>query len=179
MTARGEEMKKFDYLNLFAQKRGTVLLGSDFAREIPFSDLKDAFGIGNFTARCFKGLTLKEAKGVLRSVTDLHPKKVIIMLGEEDMKLGRGIEGILKDYGELIDEIKAKGAKVVAASVCDTGESVRALNLGIERTAREKGAIYADVTSAAESETPLTEAFMKLRLFIGNSFCDAMTLRFA
>lgn len=172
------EIKEFRVLNRVARSGGAVLFGSSFARSIPVGELRQAFDIGcRVYNRSLTDLSVFDAEELLDDcVLGLFPDKVLLQLGETDIKRGsREVPEIIEAYERIIARLKAadKRLAVVVISVC---ADCRDFNGELELMARRAGCRYADITPAFYSGSPQVNAFGMLRLFIPDrlTFCDAM-----
>ncbi|MCM1577418.1 MAG: hypothetical protein NC078_01295 [Ruminococcus sp.] len=175
MNAYEKEERNYHRLNSVARPNGVVLFGSNFAKDIPVCELKQAFGLEcNVYNRSYSDLSLYDAPALLNEcLTELSPKKILIDLGETDLENGEDIPEIVAAYEHLIENIRiySKRCKIVIISVCADNCGSRACTAGELNTALEKMAdrlkcSFADISPAAKSEQPTVKAFSMLRFFM-------------
>lgn len=96
------------------------------------------------------------------SLYDLEPSEVVLMIGINDINLGRSKDEILKNYKTILDGIKSNlpKAKVFTMSILplndllagavnveQTNEKVGEINIQIEKLASERSMVYLDLNS--------------------------------
>lgn len=136
---------------------------------MPVCELKQAFGVDcDLYNRSLPELTVSEASVVIDDcVSGLLPGKALINLGETDLEYGCPIPNIICEYEKLIEKIRrsSKRCKLVIVSVCEDGKG-ELLNRELEKMADRMKCQYADISPAAEAETPEVKAFGLLKFFI-------------
>ena len=83
-----EKLRIFRIYNDIALKREIVIYGSTYTANFPFYELAQKYRFSNAVYnRSIPGLTLAEAEeGLGDSVLSLHPSRVILSLGEQDLQ---------------------------------------------------------------------------------------------
>ena len=177
------ECRHYDRLNEIVKYNGAVLFGSTFAAHIPVSELRQSFGLEcNIYNRSIPELSVFDAASVLADcVFNLHPDKVLIQLGETDLKLGESsVDDIITEYENIITQIRKsmKGTQIVIISVCEEKNELPSceFNKKLEKLAARKNCRFADISAAEGSDIPDVKAFSLLQYFLWDRISDGNVL---
>lgn len=165
------DLHEYAALNKVAPAGGVVIFGSSFAKDIPAGELQQTFGFDRkIYNRSLYELSVFDAAALAEScIGELAPSKILIALGETDLRAGvHTIPEIVDEYSRLITELRRRySCPIVVVSVCGDGDlHPEELNRKLEAMAHENSALYADITSAASAEAPEIDAFCSLRCFM-------------
>lgn len=149
--------------------KGQIVFLSDSLTESFVADLSRRYsdGIAGNLSPLFQklkivnqGISSDTTRGILnriKDVTDLEPDKVFIMAGINDMSMGRSVATIVKNYKEIIVNIKEKSpqTEIFIESVLPVNEertpiknkNIIALNQKLRLLATQYDAIYIDLYS--------------------------------
>lgn len=177
----GRDLREYAALNKVAPAGGVVIFGSSFAKDIPTGELQQTFGFDRkIYNRSLYELSVFDAAALVEScIGELAPSKILIVLGETDLRAGvHTIPEIVEAYSRLIADLRRRySCKIVVVSVCgDSDLHPEELNRKLEDMAHANSALYADITAAASAESPEIDAFCSLRCFMLDrvGFFDAM-----
>lgn len=151
---------------------GVVMLGDSITDMGEWSELLPGIDVVN------RGLPGDGVDGMLarvQTVTKVHPDRVLVMAGINDLSRSRTPAEILVDYKQLVLALQAAGAKVTIQSTLyvahDRGwlgiqryrnyrrnSSVAELNEGLRRLAVETGADYLDLNAVLAPSGEMPEA---------------------
>ena len=155
IKASKEENMNFKELNGLAKKNQVVLLGGTLDKEIPVTELGQAFSF-NFELynRSAEALSIKEAKNYFsENVFDLKPEGLILHVGENDVAAFQNdSEAFDKNYLELINAVKAcnKKCRVALISINNPkgDKIVAAMNAHIKAIASSEKCVYVNLDNA-------------------------------
>ena len=120
IKASKEDNMNFKELNGLAKKNQVILLGGSLDKEIPVTELGQAFSF-NFELynRSAQALSIKEAKDYFEeNVSALKPEGIILHLGDNDISAFQNDSNAFdKNYLDLINAIKACNKKCRIALV--------------------------------------------------------------
>jgi hypothetical protein len=122
IKASKEENMNFKELNELAKKNQVILLGGSLDKEIPVTELGQAFSF-NFELynRSAQALSIKEAKEYfIENVSTLKPEGIIVHLGDNDISAFQNDSNTFnKNYLDLISTIKtcSKKCRIALVSV--------------------------------------------------------------
>lgn len=177
-----EEQTRYEALNQISRIGGIVLFGSTFANSIPVHELSDYFELDMpIYNRSVAHLTLERAKDYLKPcLFDLHPDKVFIQLGEDD--LNASVSSSIDQYEWLLYQIHAElpDCRIYVLSVCSKKQNVKQFNQALQRLAIEVGCRFIDISDSEQHQRPTFRAFRILQPFFRDrsiSFADAFSLR--
>lgn len=179
------EAENFCQLNKVAKANGIVLFGSSFAKNIPVYELKQAFNIEcDIYNRSLADISIFNAEDLIDDcVIKLSPQKVLLQLGETDLKQGyHTIPEIIKEYEKIISKLKStdRHVNIVIVSICENDPNIcpNKLNKELELMAHRTKCQYADISSAFSNDSPYIKAFNLLKFFMMDkiTFSNAMTL---
>lgn len=150
-----EDNMNFKELNGLSKKNQVVLLGGTMDKEIPVTELAQAFSF-NFELynRSATALSVKEAKAYFEeNVSDLKPEGVILHLGDNDISaFQNNAEAFDKNYLSLLAAIKAANKKCRVALVNvnnpKNDKIVAALNSHIKALAASEKCVYVNLENA-------------------------------
>ncbi len=122
IKASKEDNMNFKELNGLAKKNQVILLGGSLDKEIPVTELGQAFSF-NFELynRSAQALSIKEAKEYfIENVSTLKPEGIIVHLGDNDISAFQNDSNTFnKNYLDLISTIKtcSKKCRIALVSV--------------------------------------------------------------
>ena len=120
IKASKEENMNFKELNELAKKNQVILLGGTLDKEIPVTELGQAFSF-NFELynRSAENLSIKEAKNYFEeNVSSLKPEGIILHIGDNDISsFQNDSKAFDKNYLDLINAVKASNKKCRIAIV--------------------------------------------------------------
>lgn len=120
-----EANMNYQELNKMAKKNGVILLGGALDKEIPVTELAEAFGFNfNIYNRSEKRISVKMAKDFFdTNVKSLEPEGMILHIGENDVSLFQSNPTEFdKYYLELISSIKLVNKKCRIALISVNNE---------------------------------------------------------
>lgn len=150
-----EDNMNFKELNELSKKNQVVLLGGTLDKEIPVTELAQAFSF-NFELynRSADALSVKEAKSYFEDyVSGLKPEGIILHLGDNDISaFQNNAEAFDKNYLALIAAIKADNKKrriaLVSVNNPKNDKVVAALNARIKALAASEKCVYVNLENA-------------------------------
>lgn len=150
-----EDNMNFKELNELSKKNQVVLLGGTLDKEIPVTELAQAFSF-NFELynRSADALSVKEAKAYFEDyVSGLKPEGIILHLGDNDISaFQNNAEAFDKNYLALIAAIKADNKKrriaLVSVNNPKNDKVVAALNARIKALAASEKCVYVNLENA-------------------------------
>lgn len=143
--------KDFDFtiLNKVAKKHGIVLFGSTTAARIPINELVQDYDISQkIYNRSISGLHLTDAEKYLDTcVYNLEPDKIILNLGEEDLKASCEINKLAEQYRWLLYTIHTvlPDASLILTSVTPQDEKAEKFNQALKTLSLEFGCNYLEI----------------------------------
>ncbi len=147
---------QYSFLNRIARKGGIVLWGSTTLAELPVNELLKNYDVSRYIYnRSISGLKLSEAEDYLDvCVFGLDPEKVIISLGEEDLKNGTEVSQLIEQYRWLLYSIHLRLPKctLVITSARGKGGLHDSLNASLKKLAGEFGCTFCDVSDEPSDE---------------------------
>lgn len=151
-----KEKKQYTFLNKMARANGIVLWGSTSLAEQPINELLQGLCIADsIYNRSMAGLRLKEAEQVLNQcVLDLAPARVILNLGEEDVKISDDITQMIEQYRWILYKIHVELPKcqLVVTTVWGAGEICDRFNEELKKLAKEFGCTFYRIPSVSTGE---------------------------
>lgn len=150
--------KNFDFtiLNKIAKKHGIVLFGSTSTADIPINELVQDYEISqNIYNRSISGLKLADAEKYLNTcVYNLEPDKIILNLGEEDLKTSDEINKLIEQYRWLLYTIHTvlPDASLILTSVTAQTDRTDSFNRALKTLAAECGCNYLEIPTGIASE---------------------------
>ncbi len=150
-----EDNMNFKELNGLSKKNQVVLLGGTMDKEIPVTELAQAFSF-NFELynRSATALCVKEAKAYFEeNVSGLKPEGIILHLGDNDVSaFQNSADAFDKNYLALLAAIKAANKKcrvaLVNVSNPKNDKVVAALNSHIKAIAASEKCVYVNLENA-------------------------------
>lgn len=145
--------REFDFtiLNKVAKKHGIVLFGSTSAANVPINELVQDYDISqHIYNRSIEGLSLSNAEKYLDTcVYSLEPDKIILNLGEEDLKENCDIDKLAEQYRWLLYTIHTvlPDASLILTSVTAPGERAESFNHILKTLSEECGCSYFEIPS--------------------------------
>lgn len=178
MSNYTETLNNYKVLNEAATSRAVVFFGTDWLCDIPVAELTRDSGIDAAVYnRSLKGLTLKDSQQVVDTcVNDLHPDKVFINIGENDICCNDFDPAEFSEKFEwLLYTINAKcRCNIYILSVInDKGGLVNEI---LKKIAEKYGCEYIDIQAC---RTSFLKFFSKVRFFLRRNpitFYEAMNL---
>ena len=139
----------FSILNNVAKKHGIVLFGSTAAANIPINELMQDYDISQpVYNRSISGLKLMNAEDYLEScIYHLKPSKIILNLGEEDLKICDDIEKLIEQYRWLLYKIHTKlpNSNLILTSVATDAPHFEEFNKALKKLSDECGCEYINI----------------------------------
>lgn len=162
--------KQYAFLNKMAKGNGIVLLGSTSLEEQPVNELLQRFDVQkNIYNRSVSGLTIAGAEGCLEQcVYELSPSKLIVNLGEEDVKYSDDVEQMIEQYRWLLYKIHVAlpNCQLILTTVYGEGVVCDSFNDELEKLAAEVGCIFYRIPQVPEEEyCPAFLGAIKLSLY--------------
>lgn len=146
----------FTLLNKIAKAHGIVLFGSTSAAQIPINELVQDYDISQkIYNRSIEGLTIENAGKYLDScIYNLNPDKIVLNLGEEDLKSNCDIKQLMEQYLWILYTIHTvlPHATLVLTSVCGEDEQTAFFNESLKKLAGEFGCEYFEIPSLQASD---------------------------
>ena len=150
-----EDNMNFKELNALAKKNQVVLLGGSMDKEIPVTELGQAFSF-NFDLynRSTENLSVKEAKNFFESnVAALKPEGIILHFGDNDISsFQNDSKAFDKNYLDLIKAVKAvnKKCRIAMVSVNNpkADKVISNLNSHIKALAASEKCIFVNLDNA-------------------------------
>ncbi|MCW8830321.1 MAG: GDSL-type esterase/lipase family protein [Gammaproteobacteria bacterium] len=144
----------------------SVFIGDSITDNAEWEDLFPSIKIAN------RGIGGDRTDGVLKrldSIYSTHARKAFIMIGINDLKSGREINDILKNYKEITSSLANHGIHTYIQSTLFTGNKdsnlnkrVNLLNIKLNKLSINNDTItYIDLNSALASNYYLDEAFSR------------------
>jgi lysophospholipase L1-like esterase len=152
------------------QHASVVMLGDSLTYAGEWSELLPGVDVVN---RGLAGDTVKGMLARVDTVTKLHPSRVFIMAGINDLQRNTPPAGVIGDYRKLVLALQASGAKVTIQSTLHVAHdriwlgiqrfrnyrrnsSISELNDGLRQIASDTGAEFLDVNAvlAPQGELP-------------------------
>jgi hypothetical protein len=118
-----------------------------------FPDWRELFPGLNIANRGVGGDTTDGALKRLNTVISLHPRKVFVMLGVNELWLGQSPDAVLSNYTEIVRQLSATGIIVIAQSVLLTkwdeiNQKIATFNQMLSRHCQQTGLCrYIDLTT--------------------------------
>lgn len=165
--------KHYMFLNKFAKGNGIVLWGSTSLDEQLVSELLQGYDTGKRVYnRSVSGLTLEEAENYLQQcVLDLSPSRVIINLGEEDLKVSNDVTKMIEQYRWILYRIHVAlpECQLVVTTVPGKQDAVRSFNDKLEALAEEVGCAFYRVPNVSRLEEYVSSFLSAIRLSLYDS----------
>jgi hypothetical protein len=143
------EQKKLLY-EMARGRADVVMLGDSITY---FPDWRELFPDVNIANRGIGGDTTDGVLKRLDSVISLHPRKVFVMLGVNELWLGQSPDAVLSNYSEIVRQLSATGIIVIAQSVLFTkweeiNKKIVTFNQMLSRHCQQTGICrYIDLTT--------------------------------
>jgi lysophospholipase L1-like esterase len=143
----------FDY---FSPKVDVVMIGDSITQNAIWSEIFPNIKIAN------RGLSGDTTEAILKrmdSILSVQPKKALIMVGIIDIYSGLSVNEIIKNYVEIIEELRAKGIIVVVQSTLECSkiecegrlDKVRQLNQKLEEYSANHNFVFVDINKRLSS----------------------------
>jgi lysophospholipase L1-like esterase len=143
----------FDY---FSPKVDVVMIGDSITQNAIWSEIFPNIKIAN------RGLSGDTTEAILKrmdSILSVQPKKALIMVGIIDIYSGLSVNEIIKNYVEIIEELRAKGIIVVVQSTLECSkiecegrlDKVRQLNQKLEEYSATHNFVFVDINKRLSS----------------------------
>lgn len=163
--------KQYTLLNKLAKGNGIVLWGSTSLDEQLINELLQDFRTSeNIYNRSISGLKIEEAENYLEQcVLELSPSRVILNLGEEDVKCSDNVEEMIEQYRWILYKIHVSIPKcqLVITTVSGAGEVCDCFNEELKKLAEEVGCTFYRIPPMSETEEycPAFLSAVKLSLY--------------
>jgi len=143
----------FDY---FSPQVDVVMIGDSITQNAIWSEIFPNIKIAN------RGLTGDKTEDILKrmdNILSVQPKKALIMVGIMDIYSGLSVNEIIKNYVEIIEEIRAKKITVVVQSTLECSkkecedrlDKVRQLNQKLEEYSTTHNFVFVDINKRLSS----------------------------
>lgn len=147
------EIRKYQALNELAESFGTVILGGSEDKNIPLSELVQAFDLRTMLYnRSISDLSVNDAVDVYeRCVADLRPEHILLHIGVSDLELFADNSSSFDNaYRELIKHIRATDKKCSIAIISlknpDASEIINELNRHLKYIAEAERCEFGDIS---------------------------------
>lgn len=150
-----------DQFRVFAPQSDVVFVGDSITRAGNWSEIFRGVTVAN---RAIDGETVQELSLRLDTVLSVHPRKVFLMAGINDVYRLTDVPVILEAYGRVVTGLTQGGAHVYLQSTLECrgcGSSlarVRELNSGLRRIAAENEATWVDLNRCLSDRDGLNPA---------------------
>ena len=169
-----EANMNYQELNKMAKKNGVILLGGALDKEIPVTELAEAFGFNfNIYNRSEKRISVKMAKDFFdTNVKSLEPEGMILHIGENDVSLFQSNPSDFdKYYLDLISSIKLVNKKCRIALISVNNEKndkvLSNLNAHIKAIADSEKCSFVNVDNAKLWNPKATKAAVDFAYSMG------------
>lgn len=163
--------KQYTFLNKMAKGDGIVLWGATSLDNQPINELLQGFDVSkSIYNRSVAGLTLADAETYLEQcVYELKPSRVIINLGEEDLKCSDNVAQMMEQYRWVLYKIHVTLPKcqIDVTTVQSKGEAYDCFNEELKKLAGEFGCTFYRIPTV-QNEEEYCSAFLgavKLSLY--------------
>lgn len=167
------DKKKFSLLNKLVKRNGIVLWGSTSLDEPSVSELLQGFsGRQNVYNRSVSGLKIADAENCLEQcVYELFPSRVIINLGEEDIKCCDNVASLIEQYRWLLYKmhVALPACQLVVTTVPGSGAACKDFNDGLKKLAKEFGCVFYSIPDALTEEEYVTGFLSAVKLSLYDS----------
>lgn len=166
--------KKFSLLNKLVKRNGIVLWGSTSLDEQSVNELLQGFQMSqNVYNRSVSGLKIVDAEKYLEQcVYELFPSRVIINLGEEDVKCCENVMQLIEQYRWILYKMHVTLPKCqfVVTTVQGRGEVRENFNDELKKLAKEFGCVFYRIPDVLTEEdfVPTFLSTVKLSLYDSN-----------
>ena len=164
---------QYTFLNKLAKGNGIVLWGSTSLAEQPVNELLQGFHTSqNIYNRSISGLRLEEAETVLEQcVLELSPARVIINLGEEDLKASNDVSQMIEQYRWILYKIHVSlpQCQLVVTTVSGRGENCDCFNEELKKLAKEFGCTFYRIPAVSTEDEFLTTFLSAVKLALYDS----------
>lgn len=155
ITCSQEDFMNYKELNGIAKQNGIILMGGDFDKEIPVTELARSFEF-NFELynRSESRLSVKNAKDFFeKKIASIHPEAMIIHLGDEDINMFKENPADFdKCYFDLMSSVTAVNKKMRIALVSvnnpSKNDTVAKMNAHIKAIADSSKAVFVNLDNA-------------------------------
>lgn len=162
---------RFCFLNKSVKRNGVVLWGSTSLDKPFVNELIQGFPMSqNVYNRSISGLNISDAEKYLEQcVYELSPSRVIINLGEEDVKNCTDVMQLTEQYRWLLYKIHVAlpACQFVVTTVPGKSEVCECFNEELKKLAKEFGCIFYRIPETADEENfvPVFLNAVKLSLY--------------
>lgn len=166
--------KKFSFLNKLVKRNGIVLWGSTSLDEQSVNELLQGIPMSqNIYNRSISGLKIADAEKYLEQcVYELYPARVIINLGEEDVKCCNNATQLIEQYRWILYKIHVSmpTCQIVVTTVQGKGEVTETFNEELKKLTKEFGCTFYRIPDvvAEEEFIPTFLSTVKLSLYDSN-----------
>lgn len=175
MCVSEKEIATYNALNRLSRRDSVVILGSTYFREMPVGELKQAFGIlSDIYNRSLTDLSVFEAKDIaIDIVNEMSPRKLILQLGETDLRSGKHtVDEVIDQIDTIVRELRKtdKSLQIVLVSLNNIPDRTieEEFNRKLEKLTRRCKALYADISSDEQDDRCHIQAFRMLRFFMSD-----------
>lgn len=183
MTDYSLTLKKYEQINSVVKADGIVFFGSNYLSELPLSEMLQDF---NVTApihnRSVSHLSINDAESAIDTcILSLHPKKVFINIGDEDIEYPRfDCEEFIRKYEWFLYTLHKKcSAKLYIVSIISESPIAMKVNRLLEELASELGCQYIDAAKSLHYDQPNIKIIDIIKQYVRTQpidFTDAMSL---
>ncbi|MFI3325311.1 MAG: hypothetical protein R3Y35_03955 [Clostridia bacterium] len=144
-----EQVNWFRGLNEYTQANNILFVGSTFIHDFPINELEVNFQLADIIYnRGIKGLKLNELKDILDvCVYDINPSKIILSIGEEDIKdADFSVKGFISQYSDIVCDIRKKlpNAKLYIMGIMPTDDKYQLVNQKLQLQMQATNIEYID-----------------------------------
>jgi lysophospholipase L1-like esterase len=141
-----------------------VMLGDSITALTDWNALLPSFNVAN------RGIPGDTTEGVLKridSILAMQPRCVAVMLGLNDLLVGRSVQQISDNYTAIVDRLSASGATVIVQSTLATSQLFGRVNASVIDADRSLGemcrqsgrCLYLDLNSALAPTGTIADTF--------------------
>jgi lysophospholipase L1-like esterase len=143
-----------------APQSDIVMVGDSLIEQGPWSEIFRNVTIAN---RGIGGDSTHDVLARMDAIYAVHARKAFVMIGSNDMLLGRPVEAAFEDYKNIVGLLAAHGSQVVIQSTFECSRRtchealprIRRLNARLVEFARQGGYLYLDVNQGVTNDDGL------------------------
>jgi len=106
-----EQLIKYKYLNQFAKKGKTLMVGSSLMENFPINELQQSFDVKKIIYnRGICGIVTNQLLTFMKEcIFELEPSKIFINIGTNDIASpGYTLEGLISNYRDILTQVKER-----------------------------------------------------------------------
>jgi len=106
-----EQLIKYKYLNQFAKKGKTLMVGSSLMENFPINELQQSFDVKKIIYnRGICGIVTNQLLTFMEEcIFELEPSKIFINIGTNDIASpGYTLEGLISNYRDILTQVKER-----------------------------------------------------------------------